>query len=109
MSKTAGNMRLLHSGSTGGAAYTFRLPTNGLNGVRVYFPMNPIAAETSRVVLRVGPNQLISIRQSIFDGIVETASILSDKTTMAAILDDIAQNQKGEPVSWEEVKASLGL
>ena len=60
------------------------------------------------MVTRHGKPVLAVLPWELYESIVETLEVLSDREQMTALRESIAELARGETVAWEEVKGELG-
>jgi prevent-host-death family protein len=60
-------------------------------------------------VTRRGKPVLAVMPWELYESIVETLEIMGDKDLMAALRKSIKEAEEGKTISWETVKAKLGL
>jgi len=59
------------------------------------------------VVTRNGRPAAVVIPMDEYEALEETAEILADPETVAAIEEGLAELERGEGIPWEEVKAEI--
>lgn len=60
-------------------------------------------------ITRHGRPVLAVLPWELYESLMETLEIMSDKETMASFRLGVEQAKRGEGRDWEEVKADLGL
>jgi hypothetical protein len=73
-----------------------------------YHAVQDVYATTYVVLVAVG-REIRMISREQYESILETAGILADRKTKAALAESIRQADRGETIPWEEVKRRQGL
>jgi len=61
------------------------------------------------IITRHGKPVMAALSFEQYESLLETLSILSDRKFSDRLRESIVQGEQGERISWNEVKAKLGL
>jgi antitoxin YefM len=61
------------------------------------------------IITRHGKPVMAALSFEQYESLLETLSILSDRNFSDRLRESIVQGEQGERISWNEVKAKLGI
>ena len=61
------------------------------------------------IITKHGKPVMAALSFEQYESLLETLSILSDRSFANQLQESIAQAERGETISWEEAKAKLGI
>ncbi len=61
------------------------------------------------IITKHGKPVMAALSFEQFESLLETLAILSDREFAHQLQESISQGERGETISWKEVKAKLGL